>query len=335
MKKIISTLAILLLIQTVLTLILSSTGSDYTAFKTEEKLLELNIKALDKIVITDIKKASLILAKKDGQWRMPAHGDFPVSKVQFSQLTGKLENAKKSWPIATTQSAAKRFKVDEDYFEKKLEFYQNGKIKKIMYLGSSPKFRKVTTRIKGDNNIYSIDFNAFEASIKEEDWFDKGYLTLNKDDMQQININGIELVKKDKEFKLNPAQTAQLNQAEVKKLLSQITSITFQTLLDTSKKTTFKFDWVFALQMKSGKVDYKIAKLDKTEDFVLKLSSQPYYFKISKQTVENLKKFNKTTLIVQEVVKKTPIKSTVNGDATTAPLLPQQNLIELIKKNQP
>ena len=40
MKKIISTLAILLLIQTVLTLILSSTGSDYTAFKTEEKLLE-------------------------------------------------------------------------------------------------------------------------------------------------------------------------------------------------------------------------------------------------------------------------------------------------------
>ncbi len=169
MNRIMTILVAVLVAQGALALFLNMTGDDYSAFQPEEPLLAVELQTLDAITIEEADK-TLRLERKEGQWQLPKLANAPVSEIKFEQVLGKLNQLKKGWPGATTEDAAMRFKVSDKQFERKLTFYKGETIVQTLFIGTSPGFRKVHVRIDGDHNIYTVEFSAFELSVKPSDW---------------------------------------------------------------------------------------------------------------------------------------------------------------------
>jgi len=133
-------LILVLVLQLALAIGLMFTGTDSGAFVTKEKLLALKLDNIEKITIEQKGSPALVMHKSGNEWLLPDYFDFPVAKDKLDSVTDKLFDTSVSWPVATTQAAAKRFKVAEDEFEKKLVISTQGGKSHTVYLGTSPGF---------------------------------------------------------------------------------------------------------------------------------------------------------------------------------------------------
>lgn len=78
-----------------------------------------DLTAVDRISF-EIGTDSAALKKQAGQWRLPKSGDSPVNSSGVEPLLHPLAVLERVWPVAKTRGAARRFKVDEEQFERKL-----------------------------------------------------------------------------------------------------------------------------------------------------------------------------------------------------------------------
>ena len=143
MKRWITILSVVCVLQLALAGALSMNGDEFGAFESGEKLLALAGKGWDTIRLEDGEGKSLVLKKKGETWVMPSLADFPADGDGVSGLTEKLEGLERGWPVATTSGAASRFKVDEGEFERKLTFLEGDKTVAALFVGTSPGLRKV------------------------------------------------------------------------------------------------------------------------------------------------------------------------------------------------
>ena len=159
MNRLIQVLSGVLFIQLVLAAILTFSGRDTGAFASKEPLLDLTLAKVDKITIVEEGKPALVLNKKGENWLIPGYFGFPVDQEKLGKVTDKLFGITKSWPVATTGAAWKRFKVSGDKFERKIVFSKADFVLNTLYIGSSPSYRKVHARLKDQDEVYSIEFS--------------------------------------------------------------------------------------------------------------------------------------------------------------------------------
>ena len=143
-------LAAVLGLQLVLALVLWAGGPDYNAFKAKEPLLAFDPAKVDRIEIAEGSANSVALVKEDGKWVIPSSAGFPADAAKVSGLLTKLAGLKKGWPVATSAEAAKRFKVSDDAFERRVVLKSGGGTLGELLLGTSPNFKSVSVRAGGD-----------------------------------------------------------------------------------------------------------------------------------------------------------------------------------------
>jgi hypothetical protein len=294
-------LSILLLLQIVLAAILFFTETDSGAFVSKEKLLDLKIDSLDKIVIEEGEKKTLVLQRRDKNWKLPGYFDFPASREKLERIFGKLFETHVGWPVATTESAEKRFKVAKDAFERKLDF-AGADANKTLYLGSSPGFKKIHARIDGESTIYGIEFSAYQASTKPIDWADQSILHVPHEDINAIEISGLSIKRGEGKFGIEGlAEGEEAAESEIQILLGSVSTLGFQEVLGKQVDPAYQLDQpVLELNLvkKDGqRVGYRYGKLKDKDQYVLKPSNSEYYFSIPKYTVDSLLEFDRKKLL--------------------------------------
>ncbi len=196
-------LAAILGLQLAVALILWAGGPDYTAFRAKEPLLPFETGKVDRIDIAENNGNSVALVKEGGNWVIPSSANFPADAAKVNGLITKLAGLKKGWPIASSNEAARRFKVTSDAFERRIALKSGGVALGEILLGTSPNFKSVSARAGKDSNVYSIAFSAYEAAARADDWMDRSLLNIERDKIASISIAGAVLERKDGKWVLS------------------------------------------------------------------------------------------------------------------------------------
>lgn len=306
MKRQIQVLSGILVIQLGLAAVLSFTGTDSGAFTSKEKYVGLTLSDIDKITIEEQEKPLLVLNRQDDDdWMMPGYFDFPVDTKQLNDMADTLFNINKTWPIATTGAAEKRFKVGKEKFERRIVFSKADKPLDTLYIGSSPSYKKVHARLNDEDEIYSIDFSAFKASSEGKEWADKDFLQIPRDDITDIVLPTVQLKREGtKLIVADLKETETSNETEISNLTNKISNLTFSEVLGKEAKPEFQQDdpkLELELTVKSGKsVKYALSKFKEKNDYVLKKSTDDYYFKIVSYVGDELIGFSRDNLVKEK-----------------------------------
>ncbi len=301
MKKWIFVLSGLLAAQLVLAMILSLTGEDYGTFQPEEKLLSFNKQAVSGLQIVD-STDSMEIEKQEDKWLLPSSGNFPASQRKVEQLLDTLAALEKGWPVARTRGAAQRFAVDKEQFERKLILVSDDESQTTLYVGSSPGFRKVYVRPGDKDEIFTVDFNIWEANAKTEDWIDTDILALDQSSVQRIEMPGITMQRQDGTLQvMNLDENEQTNVDEGSVLLGKLTGLRIQSLLGTEMEPEYRQDepaLEIRMTTEGGEVlDYRFSKPQDASYYVLKRSDLDFYFEVAEYTVDPVREATREKLV--------------------------------------
>jgi hypothetical protein len=304
-KKSITILSGLLAVQAVLAVTFNLKGQDYEAFKPQEKLLTFDNTKVDEVRISD-GDHSVELRKHDGEWQLPGSSDFPADQAAVQRLLEELGALRKGWPVATTTSALKRFKVGDKDFERKVTLLSQGKPQAVLYVGTSPGFRKVNARPDGDSAVYSVVFNTYEANPKADDWIDKSILKLDAKDVARVEMPGFTLQRDGDTLRLeNLKPKEQTNEEAAGALLESLAALRIDGLLGTKAEPGYhldKPDFEVKVVRKEGDVlDYRFSKSADASYYILKRSDLDDYFKLMDFSVKPIRDEARQNLVQAKV----------------------------------
>jgi len=279
MKKTIRILGVILIAQLIVVMALLLPTDESRKSIDKKNLFTFSPDQVNKIVIYGDNKM-LILKSENRGWNLPRYYDFSVAKNRVPTFLKKLSGFKQGWPVATTVAAAKRFKVSDDDFERKIELYQGEVLLDTLYVGTSPGFRKVHVRKANTNNVYDVTFSAFDASIKTADWRDSSLLRLEQTAIIKISSPDFSLVKEGGLFVLEGEETLSVMQTAVASYVQKWAALNTVTVLGRDEKTAFnQVDPLLLLtvESKTEKWKYRLSRSSEGE-YVLKRSDLPFYF---------------------------------------------------------
>lgn len=303
MKKLIVLLCGVLVAQLVLAVIMFVSGEEYGAYEAEEKLLVLDVTAVDRIQIEDGSN-SVVLTKQADKWVLPELDDFPADQHNVLQLLDKLAAMKKGWPVATTSGASRRFKVDEDEFERKLTLSTKENKLGQLFIGDSPGFRKVHVRSSGDAEVYAVDFNTWETSVDSGDWIDKRILTFSTEKLLQVEMPDFVLQREDGEMQLaDLTDQEEVNRQAIQTLVNNLSGLQIDSLLDEEDKPDSltdeaDFKLKVTLDPDTTLTYYIFKQTNEDPHFLLKRSDFEDYFKIADFHVNAIKQTTRDKLLV-------------------------------------
>jgi hypothetical protein len=136
-------------------------------------LLDLDPATVSSLTITDADGESIELTSVDGRWQLPGGAAADGAKIQA--VLERLADMNSLWPVAATQSSQSRFEVAEDNFQRRLDISADGN-EYVVYLGSSPGYRRVHARNQDADDIFSVEFSNFEVPADADEWLDKSQL---------------------------------------------------------------------------------------------------------------------------------------------------------------
>ncbi|GJL73949.1 DUF4340 domain-containing protein [Nitrosomonas sp.] len=303
MKKLIVLLCGVLVAQLVLAVIVFVSGEEYGAYEAEEKLLVFDVTAVDRIQIEN-GSSSVVLTKQADKWVLPELDDFPADQHNVVQLLDKLAAMKKGWPVATTSGASRRFKVDEDEFERKLTLSTKENTLGQLFIGDSPGFRKVHVRNSGDAEVFAVDFNTWEASADAGDWIDKRILAFSAEKLLQVEMPDFVLRREDDEMQLaDLTNQEEVNRQAIQTLVNNLSGLQIDSLLDEKDKpgsSTDEADFKLKVTLDPDEtLTYYFFKQPSEEPyFLLKRSDFEDYFKIAEFHVNAIKQTTRDKLLV-------------------------------------
>ncbi len=164
-----NTLGIFLAAQLILVLVVWGLGQRDA--EAPQAFLSFDSAIVDKLSISD-GETSVELLRIGEEWKYG--DDVPANKSKIEAVLKKLSNTSVGWPVGTTGSAAERFEVTDNLFQRRLVAKAGEALVADIYLGTSPSFRKVHARHASGGPVYSIDFSNYEVGAEENEWLDKG-----------------------------------------------------------------------------------------------------------------------------------------------------------------
>jgi hypothetical protein len=313
-------LAAVLGLQLALALVLWAGGPDYNAFKAKEPLLAFDPAKVDRIEIAEGNANAVALVKEGGKWVIPASAGFPADAAKVSGLLTKLAGLKKGWPVATSAEAAKRFKVSDDAFERRVVLKSGGSTVGELLLGASPNFKSVSARAGGDAHVYSVAFAAYEAGARGDEWQDRSLLNIAQDQIASIAIGDVLLERKDGKYVL-PGLAAGQKQDETAtyRLAGALSYPVFEAVVGKGAEAQAKVsapDIEITVKRTSGEpLVLKYKKEAGGGAYLFTSSANDFLFRASEAAMEPIAKAKRETLI------EAPKKAGAEGDkdATAQP----------------
>ena len=208
-----NSLGILLAAQLILVLVVWGLGQRDA--EAPQAFLSFDSAIVDKLSISD-GETSVELLRIGEEWKYG--DDVPANKSKIEDVLKKLGNTSAGWPVGATGSAAERFEVTDNLFQRRLVAKAGEVLVADIYLGTSPSFRKVHARHASGGPVYSIDFSNYEVGAEENEWLDKGLFR------PQGSIAGLERKGQFVTTKRNGTWISggdDLNQSEINKLAAR------------------------------------------------------------------------------------------------------------------
>ena len=136
------------------------------------RVTSLNPAAIDEIRIGDEYDNSVVLRRSGQRWVLPESQGLPAGGERVEALIAAVTRPLADWPVAQSSAARQRFQVADYYYQRQVELFVDGETAATVYLGTAPGFRKVHARSSDSDDIYSIDFNTFDAPAIGSPWLD-------------------------------------------------------------------------------------------------------------------------------------------------------------------
>jgi len=311
MQKTIGMLAVLLAAQLVLAVGMSYTGPSLAMHRPDTPLLDLGDRTVDRITIAAPDDQQVVLARQGDGWVLPGTGDFPADTARVNRLLEELKGLQRGLPVATTKGALKRFRVSDDDFERRVILARGDEALATLYFGTSPGMRRVNARTGGDAAVYTTEFGVYDAPVKPEDWEDKDVLKIPPGEIGMIGLADLSLSRSPESPPAEAAGGARqpkpeskpwtgegltegesVEQANADALAKQLAGLTVASVLGTGAKPGYGLEQPalsLRVQRKGGEtIEYRIGRRETENDYVLKVSSRPEYFRLPAYTAEAL-----------------------------------------------
>lgn len=302
MGRTIQLLLLLLILQSGLAVWVNLPGDDAGVVEAGAPLLSLGAAGADTVTIEQPGEPRLRMTRKGDGWVLPEHGDFPVSPAKFEQFEEKLLTVKRSWPVGKTPAAAKRLKVAPDDFERRIRFLQGADVLGDVFLGSSPGFRKVHARLDGGDHTYAIDFNAFDAPVEADRWYDTEVLKTAVDDIARIDMGAYALRAEEGVFRVEGLEEDEESDAEaVRKLVERVSGVVFRDVIGGDGKALFdagKRVLEYTVELKEGpSVTHTVVSPEEGDHYILKSSARPHHFEVDRDRFDGLRDTGRSQLV--------------------------------------
>jgi len=245
---------------------------------------------------------SVELAKRDGQWVLPAADDYPVTEDQVSSLLDKIAGLKADRPVTQTSASQNRLKVADDTFERFVEFELDDGTQYRLYLGTSPSYQATHIRAADQDEVYLISgLSAEDAGAEASAWVDRTYLEIPNDQIVALTLeNGNGRLEFEKEGEtwtmVGPAEGETLDEASVTTLVNRAALVTLLEPLGKEEKAEYGLGAPNAVvtietQGEDGTAKtYTLrvgAKDPADSSYVLISSESPYYVRVTQTAVED------------------------------------------------
>ncbi len=240
-------------------------------------LLDLQADSIDRIIIGD-GTTSVMLARKGDGWRLPNYHGLPVDQKKLNRALMDLPALARGWPLTSSTTAANRFEVAEGNFQRQVEYFTEGESAGSLYLGTAPGFRKVHTRIAGDNAVYAVEFNTFDLPAQAAEWLDTSILQMT--DVQVVQGLDYRIVKTNAGWR-GKADNTPL-QSEVDKLVNALTSLRVTAAVDLATATIFRnMDAPPTLSVESSQGSYALRLYEMEDAYYIQRDDIAVYFNLS------------------------------------------------------
>ena len=289
-------LAAALVAQLLLALLLGG-GTGMAPAATDVSLLTFDPDDVTALEITAAAQAdgeeprTLRLTRAGGGWTLPALGDFPASDTRVRQLLDSLAGLTRPLPVATTDDAQQRFKVADDAFERRVTLLGDDGELATLITGDSPGFRRLFARAAGEDAIYDLRLSLPELSADSDDWLDRGRLQLDREKVQRISGADWTLLRGEDGWQIEGIEQSPDADA-VGGLLSSLTSLGYSGVLGTDAKPEYGLATpaaTFEVGLEGGgSRHYRIGALADSDDYVLKLDDDPYFYRLAAFELDGL-----------------------------------------------
>jgi len=253
--------------------------------------IEFDRTSIDRVTI-DGDGATVILEKSADGWTLPALEALPADGQKVSDMLTKLEGTGASWPVATTDGAARRFEVTEEKYQRRIRLATGNEVAVDLYLGTSPGFRKVHARRADGDSVYAITFANYEAATKAEDWLDKSLIALDGDLTVVARPGAWRLSMEGESWHLDDlAEGAATDADKARDVVSKVTNLRVIGLAGEDQVSAVaESQPLFQLAATTGaeEVTYAFFRPDAEGDFLVRASLHPQLFRIAAYNAEGL-----------------------------------------------
>ena len=296
MNKQILVLTAFLTLQIALAGILFFNDSNVMSSVESTLLVEVNSKKLNKISITEGDE-TLSLIKENERWQLENHPEITLVNSKVDAIANQLANTQVSWPVTSTENSHERFKVSANDFEKQVEFTDSDGNKQTLLLGKSPSFKQLYARNLADNDVYSIEYSAYQVNIDPDSWFDKSMLSI--DSIKEINHSVINLTKNEESWQLAPPSALDkkqaLDESSVEDLVNQLTNLSVSGI---AKKTPTATNTLAVRNEQNTKYVFSFAEDE--ESYFVKREDINQWFTLAKPKYEALANLSLDKFVLEE-----------------------------------
>jgi hypothetical protein len=297
-------LGALFLSQLVLIAFMNVDRVDYRLAEAQEALVPMALDAVDRVDI-DGGDTSVRLDRVSGQWQLPELDGFPADAARVDQLLTRLAELRRGWPVATTASAAVRFKVGDNAYERKISLRQGDQEVPALLLGSSPGFRKLHVRRAGEDEIYSVAFSAYEAGVRNDDWIDRTVLTVDENQVSGVRWPTFAVQRAGDGFRLQGLGEGESTAEEqIESLVRRLSELQIQAVVDSDAAANLPQESAVEIEltMTDGEaLRYRFAKPTAEATYYhVKRSDYPYSFKIAEFDIKPLLEVKSADLVRSE-----------------------------------
>lgn len=243
-----------------------------SATPTPEEFLQFEQGSVDRFIVRS-PDGSIEISKTETGWALPDGN--PADETKVDTVLEKLADVQADWPVATTQSAATRFEVTADKFQKHVTVYAGTDLLADVYLGTSPSFRKVHARHAKGGDVYSIEFSNHEAGITTGAWLDRSLLR------PEGAIESLELVDRFRLQKVENQWTStsgeNLDESKVRSYMDRFESL---NVFEISEKdvTSAEESQVFKIEDDAGTYTLSVYHFVSTDDWVATTDRRSSYY---------------------------------------------------------
>lgn len=273
MRKIISSLAFLLVAQLALVAALGLGSSTLSAGPGAAPLLELGDDKLSRILLSG-EAEQVELVKTEAGWRLGSAEGFPADQTKVQTLLRRLGELRLGAPVATSESARERFKVAEATFERRIELGAEELALPVFYLGTSVSMRQSHLRRAGEAEIYTVEFASYEAPTDPDEWRDKSLLQFDVEELVSIEVGELRLERAAEEESVDwrALDGTDVDPAAVTRLAEALAGLRIAGVLEDAAEPE-SLELALSVALRSGEVhEYRLSRLAEGEGYALQHS---------------------------------------------------------------